>query len=246
MKILEVIAHYHSRDNLEYLFQNRKLYHPNTFFIIVDNCGTFKPPKDFNGEVLQGWQQNNPGYTTAEYHYEGTHEGLEYIWENKYFWHYDYVLASQQDIFFKQGIDKLPTHDFLQTTPNIGEHNPVNTFWTSDIWWGCSMDKFKMGCMYLHEQRVEAKDSLFRAFGDESVPIDKLGNILELKYNYEFHHKEGWINIQDFYHDDKLLCINMCESYPFTTEDGETFNPLHKDNTRWVDRYDEVVKSWIE
>ena len=108
------------------------------------------------------------------------------------------------------------------------------------------MDKFKMGCMYLHEQGVDAKDTLFRAFGDESVPIDKLGNILELKYNYEFHHKEGWINIQDFYHDDKLLCINMCESYPFTTEDGGTFNPLHKDNTRWVDRYDEVVKSWIE
>ena len=77
----------------------------------------------------------------------------------------------------------------------------------------------------------------------------------DIEYNYDFNHKEGWINIQDFYYGDELLCINMCESYPFTHDDyDETgvsdasteFNPHHKDNTRWADRYDEVVKLWVE
>ena len=41
MKIIEIISHYKSTDNLSRLFENRKKYHPNTYFIIVDNSNTF-------------------------------------------------------------------------------------------------------------------------------------------------------------------------------------------------------------
>jgi hypothetical protein len=202
MKIIEIISHYKSTDNLSRLLENRKKYHPDTYFIIVDNSNTFKPPKNFNGIILDGIQNHIKGLTTSDYHYLGTSQGLNYLryviredlWNR---FEYDYVLTSQQDIYFEQSISSLPNHEFL-SVKHYDEHwHYVN----ADMFYGINWHNF-------NTMDLDMVNS-YLGIVDGRIPIKDLNTIsLQTDIIIDDNNKDVE---QTFTYDDKLICRNEME-----------------------------------
>jgi len=203
MKIIEIISHYKSTDNLSRLFENRKKYHPDTYFIIVDNSNTFKPPKDFNGIILDGVQNHIKGLMASDYHYLGTSQGLNYLryvvrddlWNR---FGYDYVLTSQQDIYFEQSMSSLPCHDFLSVKHYVEDWHLVS----ADMFYGINWHIF-------NTMNLDITNSYLGIIDGRIQPKD-LKNIISLQTDIIIDDNNKLVE-QAFTYDDKLICRNEME-----------------------------------
>lgn len=202
MKIIEIITHYKSLDNLESIFENRKKYHPDTYYIIVDNSNTFEPPKDFNGIVLDGMQNHIDGLSTSDYHYLGTSQGLNYlryVIRDDLSQDYNYVLVSQQDMFFYKSISELPEHSFIQTIHYDKTWDKPCT----DIWFGIDMNMFSKLDLDVHNSFLAMTDTRIEIGGDNWD-----GDIIHINCELITHTKNDY---QEFKFQGELICTNMLE-----------------------------------